>query len=96
MRVVHIMMSVAIEGAPRAGKLKISETQASRQRKGVDALQRQGVILIVRLLAFSGKLQRVRVIVDRFDLSYLSSERGIGGGLSQRVYRGGQNNQEQK
>ena len=77
-RLAHVFVAVAVDVAPGADEFRIIELQPRRQGKGLDVVQRQGVEFIVRLFTLGDELERMRVIVDGFDLCNLSGERRIG------------------
>ena len=73
-RFAHVVVRITIQIVPRANELRISRAQAHRQRKRRDRVEWQCVEFIVRFLAFRDVFQRMRVIVDRFDLHDLGKQ----------------------
>ena len=68
MRRAHVAVCVAIDRAPGADEFRIVQLEPDGQRKRLNGIQRQRVEFVVGLVALGDVFQRVRVIVDRFDL----------------------------
>ena len=67
-RLAHVVVRVAIDRAPGADEFRIVQLEPHGQRKRLNGIQRQCVEFVVGFVALGDVFQRVRVIVDRFDL----------------------------
>src|ERR1041384_512547 len=78
MRLQHVVIVVPIEMFPGVDELTVPRRQSQRQWKGLDGLERQRVILIVRLTAFRDVAQGVSVVVDCLDFVNFGQQLRIG------------------